>query len=227
MALCCCVTGIPIFAQDNLAPAPPYLATLGDATWTMKVSPVSGGVQGRSTGGPDLVGRQAERRGDIEHQTNSWSDGSQTETWIIDGLQVIGLPGHRGVFLLDPVRDPIEALLQDRYDFDRITWLSATTFVDQETFQGRPCFVFKKPATPIKNNGSNENVAAYLESLPGQAWIDVQSRQLVGYSDGSNQYTYTYGPAPSAPLQPPADDLKRIKDYRELLSPLHIPVPPR
>ncbi len=225
-------------AQDTPAtPAPPFLIVPSDITWTMTVASASGsshspGVASPNTGnaGPlQLRQRQVAQKGELRRQTETWSDGTVTESWVIDGKTLLGLPGNRGIHLIDPSRDRLSAADANRFDFLNITWLSTDTFLRKEVSQGHTCYLFQKqipPAPPSPAQKSDAYELAMMQRVPGQAWIDATTKAMVAYNDGTNLYTFAFGPPPGD-LTPPSAYSAMIKKYEENMNPLHIPVAPR
>ncbi len=136
---------------------------------------------------------------------------------------------ERGIALLDTTRDARAATEESRWDFFAIKWLSPDTFVRKETREGRACYLFQKKVKPASGHvaGLSEeaNDVAFLENMPGQAWVDVTNKQLVAYNDGADSYVFTYGPPPTDLILPAAYS-KMIRQYRENMNPLHIPIAP-
>ena len=201
--------------EPSNPPTPPFMVVPTDATWTMTVNAPNGAG---TSGGVQLRERQVAQKGPIRQEINLWSDGSKTETWIIDKIRLIGLPSNRGIHVLDPMRDPVGAADAARDEFLSIQWLGLNAYVGPESYQGHLCYHFRLHPTPANATGTTGKEA-------GETWIDTVTKLMVAYNDGTNLYTFVFGPPPAS-LVPPTPFTLLLKKYEQDTNPLNIPMPP-
>ena len=117
------------------------------------------------------------------------------------------------------------------YDLTLLAWVSLRTYVHVETHSGHQCFLYKNgPPNNAPGNSTNPNAGAAFAggfaSPSAQAWIDVESHQVVSVDDGTATYDFTFGPPPTAELVLPPKFASLWKGYQDAMNPLNIQYPP-
>jgi len=218
-------------------PSPPFINPQPDySTWTMTVTPLKSSPPIPSPAaatGPaplELKQRQVTQTGKIQQEINRWSDGSTSQNWIMGNKRLVEEPLKHFIVVIDPDRDET-AGFYTREDFLDIKWLSLDTFVHIESYQNHLCYYFQKNIANGSPGGRPEDYAdndyqRAANRAPGQAWIDVKTKQMVAYNNGSNIYTFDYGPPPTAELVLPPAFAKVWQRFHDDLNPLKIPQAP-
>lgn len=242
----------PVMAQNSSdqthPPTPPYVKPPpDDATWTMSVLAPDGSQLPLSpapaTGKPidatvmfsqELREQDVQQTGKIRQEIDTWSDGTKTEDWIVNGIRLHQHPISHRIFVLDPAHmGAFTAAFFSRNDFLTIAWPSIENYVGAENYQKHLCYHFAK-TPPSLPGGQNDSQQAYQSRqlalaqqgrVSGQAWVDVTTKQMIAYNDGTKLYVYVYGPPPAADLVLPPDYAKAWKQYQDTIDPLKLHLP--
>lgn len=142
-----------------------------------------------------------------------WKSGPTTELWIYENVRLLEQPGT-GIIGYKPWSTENKVGFDYRAaDFEGLEWISLENYRGSFKYEGKLAYMFEKVPSggePISKN----------DSLTGK-WgknrivlVSPETRLPLFYYDGFSERTYTYGPAPTAPLVPPEKFMKLFEELK-------------
>jgi len=167
------------------------------------------------------------KTGQIIRDVRTFTDGSKTQNWWIDGRIFRQNPETGVVNITVPGIDR-SAPQFNVSDFEFLSWIDLPNFSNSEKRRGVDCFVYewkgRMPAAADfeKITDYRAKIEFYHKFLgkpttPTRAWIDKNTRLPVAAEDENATYTYRYLDAPTEVLSLPPDFQKLWDRYKETL----------
>lgn len=165
--------------------------------------------------------------GPNRREIEEWSDGSKVEKWFYKGYHIFKQRGVEDVYVVDSSRDGFQRLTFPDYskdDFPELAWLSAKTYVKNDSFQNQTAFLFEQPADIVAGPVLAQVKAATGEDLAQKpkapqkmlrVWIDPASRLPIAIDNGFRTKTYSFRQSSDSAAQPPEAFLKALQDYQK------------
>jgi len=190
-------------AQDSNEvppPAPPFLAPIPDVTaCTVKVT--SQLPDGKPPEGIRSVKQMVNiKSGGTRVLICFWTDGSQTQTWFVNGYCIEKTQGG-GQIQVTPLSGAADSR---NTDFPGFEWLSLANYSGLENKNGKRCYKFK---AEVKQTGQRVTVD-YL------AYIDVKTKLPVSWDVGPSHFEMT-AVETTVPPAMPAAFAASLKAYRD------------
>jgi len=240
-AVCCSLLAVlpRLFAEENkptaAPPAPPFVRNApSQVTWTIEFKK-RGETAGRKgdeaapkTGRATLQKIEVTKYGRDRREVEEWSDGSKVEKWFFRGYHIFEQHGSKDIYVVNSSADGFQRLTFPDYstgDFPELEWLSAESYVGEESFEGRPGFLFEQSAPVL-----SEPVIAQIRAATGTApvkndhgdsrrktrvWIDEKTRLPMAVDNGVKTKVYSFRTSAQTVAEPPAAFVKALQEYEK------------
>jgi len=148
------------------------------------------------------------KTGKVAHAVRARGNQVISDIWVIDGAAVN----------IDPISKVSQVSSGDSVAdaFPALEWISEKTFVGMQKMGGKDCIMFKDKVTALMSL-TGEPYGEGVDPVSAVAYIDLETRFPVSMQRGPDLYTYMTGPAPQAPLTPPAEITQAIGSYQRRL----------
>lgn len=196
----------------------------GNKSWTVAIryantsqTEASSPAQPEAGGSaPQAVRAECASFDGAERYRITWSDKQTTEVWKQQGMTLIKDPATGRIGWASGTIVPG---LIDNLDASLFSWITEAGPGTETTYEKRQCLLYQKNAS-LGNSG----IYANAEDLrPREAWIDPETLRPIAYHNGLATFVFTYGQAPTGPLNMP-DDFARL--YARIQSSLSRPSSP-
>jgi hypothetical protein len=160
---------------------------------------------------PSMTAATIERVGGLQHTIFSWSNGSNSEMWILldkdlalledasgQGKSIFELP--RGSAVRKVLSPPMLDL-----DAESLAWINSQNLTGKAAYKGKSSLHYQ--ATQALYNFIPPRQVLY------QAWIDPKTLLPLAMDDGDNLYELTFAAPPSEPLVLPDRFKKNLQEY--------------
>ncbi|WP_153811236.1 hypothetical protein [Terrimicrobium sacchariphilum] len=189
--------GIRAFGQ-----APSVHPALDRASYTVKFIWKNGATAAASPGNA-LPSEVAVQRFDgIQNSKITWLDGKQTEDWADGPLLVTRSPVGDWLNVMNIQSEEASSAWRALTLSAFGSWATGDAFKEENTIQERRVFRFERKSP---SDDSNETL-----------WIDAVSLLPVAYENSDLKGVFTFWNAPSSPLSPPQEYVKKLSRFREL-----------
>lgn len=191
------------------------------ASWTIQFTYKEGqmkGEQGRNTPPMPVVDRT--KSVTVTKTNNTYREeivsttGKKEEKWVFEGIELISVNGGQSIV---PIAPPAEEEPSPDYsdysrsDFGRLLWVSLSNYQGVKSYLGKSAYLFEA-------TGPEGKMTAFLA---------IDSRLPLFFSEGGTTYTYTFNSPPPAELIPPASFQDVLKTMKAAMSALkRRPSPP-
>lgn len=210
----------PALTPRPTPPAPPFVGETEDfAAWTI----VRYTIPGLSSQKADAVARSIAgatkpesatsvvKTGRVRHQLKKFGTGEHEDIWFEHGNRITmesmwKIPLFQGE--TSASKSPIGP------DFPELSWIKAENFAGTQEAQSKTYFVFENQAA----DGAAAPARVYgAEQRPSfsRAYIDADTRTPWLLQTGDVVQRYTFQPAPTSPLEVPAEYQTMFNDYEK------------
>lgn len=219
ISACCLLAIIAAMAAPKDLPEGPLIAEAPEyAAWSMTLVNASNPAPSAgSTPAPSPAVSERERdvvvkwnfrkAKNVTYVQCITKGGGSGAVWIVDGMQVVQLPGQKSCFVnrhMPLAADPFWIQCgPNGYPHTEI--VSKSTYMDTESFLGTPCLVFKRRVhdpVELDPNLGNYDVLVY---------VDDKSRLPLFAVNRDDGYKFQFFKAPQVDLTPPPEVTKAIE----------------
>ncbi len=144
------------------------------------------------------------KTGNIWWEQTTWLSGLKTDTWIFNSMRAGMVPGTNRIVAMPFSNERAEAFDYRREDFEGLGWVSLSNYTGVKSYLGKPAYVFV----------SNPSKAGDEAKAGRMAFLSIENQWPLYFRDGTTERTYTYNPAPSAPLVPPDKIMKIFNKWK-------------
>jgi len=144
------------------------------------------------------------KTGNIWWEQTTWLSGLKTESWIFNSMRAGMVRGPNRIVAMPFSYARAEAFDYRREDFEGLGWVSLSNYTGVKNYLGKPAYVFV----------SNPSTAGNEAKAGRTAILSIEDQWPLYFRDGTTERTYTYNPAPSAPLVPPDKIMKIFNKWK-------------
>lgn len=128
-----------------------------------------------------------------------WSDGKQSEKWILSAIVLEQAPEDGSIEVIDPRFFPTEAAKLTSTPFAELRWLRPSFFRGVRKIMDRDAFFYQADDVPFDPNSAEEPLSSSLV-----AWIDAETHLPLASADRDSLWLYKKRTDPVGPLTLPA-----------------------
>ncbi len=202
--------GNPILLWAQKEVKPPGVGQTPDlASWTIQITRPSTSNPTEDEA-PNIVEVRITKSKTIQRRIYVRDDGEKIEAWAVGIYEVMRHPTSNNC--VGHTKEGIDWAPGETIDFPELAWFKPQHFAGEDTYDGKPVFVFLASADNLAGHEQDPRWGKTARLL-----LDAGTKLPVLYYDGSETHTYTFGEPPAAPLSMPAEFRQELNRHRQAM----------
>lgn len=180
--------------------------------------------------------RTITKQGQVYREVTRWSNGEVTEKWIVNGLQLMEIPGSNELLRVGLSGYPPDMSDYSRSDFEDFEWIGLDNYKGVRSVRGGQAYEFSTAAverrlTPREKweRHSEEGYKKLPESeeaFPFVAYLDAKTQRPLLLDNGRVVQIYRYADKVPALPTMPQKFAEEFQQWRDEIAQKNTPLPP-